>query len=258
MTKPAKNLSSVEKALKILNVLTDRYDGISTGELSEELGLSMPTASRLLNVLAQNDFVRKSPIGRKYVLGKSALDMGRFAYRHIGAQLIPIASPYLKVLRDAIEESAMLEVLAGDNSMIIARASGPNVVSISVKTGTMIPTHVSAGSKVILAFSAPEVVDGVLKTDLARYTPKTITDPDVFKKRLKEIKRKGVALAFGEYNEDVWAMAAPVFNNDKTVVAAVAISMPQYRARHHKQSVLISQLKATAEKISKELVRYGI
>jgi IclR family KDG regulon transcriptional repressor len=256
MRQQSTNLNSVEKALNILLVLTARDEGMGTGELSEELGFSMPTVSRLLHILSKHDFVRRNPVGKKYVLGKSALDIGRFAYRHIASQLVSIARPYVDTLRDTVEESAVLEVMVGDRAMLVYRANGPHVVGILLKVGTMIPAHVSPGAKAILAFSPPETADSIINKELLRYTPKTITDPEVLRKNLEKIRRKGVAFAFGEYNIDINAMGAPVFNHEKKPVAAVLITMPVYRTNYHKQSKLVSVLKETAAKISDQLLRY--
>ena len=253
-----KNFNSAEKVLKILLVLASREEGMGTGELSEELGFTKPTVSRLLHTLTKHDFVRRNSTGKKYVLGKSAFNIGRSAYGHIGSQLAPIAGPYIDALRDSVGESAVLEVLAGDSAMLVYRANGPHAVGIVLKEGTMIPAHVSPGAKAILAFCPPDIVDRILKPKLHRYTPKTVTDPDVLKKTLKEIREKGVALAFGEYNIDVNTMGAPIFNHEKKPLAAVVITMPAYRAKHHEQSKLISLLKETAAKISYQLLHYRI
>ena len=253
-----KNLNSVEKVLKILSVLAKREEGMATGEFSEELGFTKPTVSRLLQTLSKHDFVRRNPSGKKYVLGKSAFDIGRSAYGHIGSQLASIAGPYIDALRDSVGESAVLEIIAGMNTLLVYRANGPHIVGIFPRVGTMIPAHVSPGAKAILAFSPPAIVDQILKTKLHRYTPKTVIDPEVLKKTFKEIKRKGFALAFGEYNIDVNAMGAPIFNYEKNPVAAVVITMPVYRTKHHVQSKLVSLLKETAARISHQLHQHGI
>jgi DNA-binding IclR family transcriptional regulator len=253
-----KNLNSVEKALKILLVLAKYEEGMATGELSEELGFTKPTVSRLLQTLSKHDFVRRSASGRKYLLGKSALDIGRSAHEHIGYQLASIAGPYIDALRDSAGESAVLEIMAGMNAMLVYRANGPHMVGIFPRVGTMIPAHVSPGAKAILAFCPPDIVDNILKPKLHRYTPRTVTDAEVLKKTFKEIRRKGFALAFGEYNVDVNAMGAPVFNHEKKPVAAVVITMPVYRTKHHEQSKLVSLLKGTAASISHQLQQHGI
>ena len=143
---------------------------------------------------------------------------------------VSIAKPHLDALRDTVKESVMLEVMAGDSAMLVYRATGTYVVSIVVKAGTLI-LHVSPGAMAILAFSPSETVDNVFKKELTRYTPRTITNPELLKENLKEVKRKGVAFAFGEYNLDVNAIGAPILNHEKKPVAAVVITMPVYRAK---------------------------
>ena len=258
MANSSAKLSSIEKALRIIRLLANHNEGLGTIEISEELGLSTSTASRMLILLAKEDFVRKSPVGKKYVLGNAILEIGRFSQRHMGSQLIPIARPYIDALRDIVEESAVLEILSNDSMLILYRASGPNVISVSVRAGTIVPLHISPGAKAILAFSPPEVVDSVLKIKLPKYTSKTITDRETLKESFKEIREKGVAFASGEYNIELNAMGAPIFNREKKPVAAVVITMPRYRAKLHNQEELISRLKETASKISKQVVKYKI
>ena len=162
MKNKSDSLNSVEKALRVLSTLTLREEGLGTGELSDQLGFSMPTVSCLLNVLSKHDYVRKGPAGIKYVLGKSAFDVGRFASRHISSQLVSIARPCIDVLRDTVEESTMLEVMEGDSMLITYRASGPHVACILVKARTMIPLHASPGGKAMLAFSPPKSIGSIV------------------------------------------------------------------------------------------------
>lgn len=258
MTTEPNKANAVEKALKILLLLSTREKGLSTGEISEELGFTLPTASRLLNTLAKHAFVRKSDPGKKYILGKSAADIGKVAFRHMGSELAPIARPFVDELRDTVKESAMIEVLEGDHTLIITRANGPNVVNIRVGEGTLIPAHVSAGGKALLAFSPDEVITKFLKKPLPRFTEETAADPDELKKQLADIRRTGVAHALGDYNLDVHALGAPILNSKKKVIAAVTVTMPAFRAADHKQSDLIAALKKTARKISGQLKSYDL
>ena len=252
------NFNSVEKALKLITTLAAHDEGMGTGELSEKLGFSKPTVSRLLSILHEHGFVRRGLSARKYTLGSSALDIGKAAYKHIAFHLVTIAESYLKNLRDTVKESALLEVMAGDSTILIYRANGPSTVGVLLRVGTKLPLHVSAGAKAILAFSPPEIVESILKKKLTRFTPKTITNPKVLKKNLKEIGHRGVAFCHGEYDLDVNAIGAPIFDHKKKPVAAVVITMPVYRAKYQNQSEMISLLKGVAANISDQLFRYGI
>ncbi|MBN2060579.1 MAG: IclR family transcriptional regulator [Deltaproteobacteria bacterium] len=258
MTESSKKLNAVEKALKIIQTLADHENGLGTGGLSEKLGFTMSTVSRLLKDLSRHDFVKKSPAGKNYVLGKSIIDIGRVAFKHIGTQLLPIAKPYIDALRDKIEENATLEVLNGDNVMLVYRAGTPHAIGIFLKTGAIVPAHVSPGAKAILAFSPTEIVDATLKKKLSRYTSKTITDLEVFKAHFKEIRRKGVAFASGEYDNNINSLGAPIFDSKKNPVAAVVITIPKFRARYHNQAKLISLIKETADKISEQIEKQNM
>ena len=93
----------------------------------------------------------------------------------------------------------------------------------------------------------------MLDREFRRFTSKTITDPKAIKRKLKEIKRKGISLEQGELDEDVHIMAAPVFDHTRRPVAAVAIGVPAYRMKSHMRGNTMSLLKETAAKISARL-----
>lgn len=258
MTTDSIKVNAVEKALKILLLLSTHGQGLGTGEISEELGFSLPTASRLLSTLSKYEFVRKSDPGKKYILSRSAGDIGQVALSHMGSQLIPIARPFIEALRDTTRESTMLEVMEGDNALIILRANGSHLVSIMVGKRTVVPVHVSAGGKAILAYSSQEVVNNFLKRRLPHFTPETKTEPQTLKRELEKIRETGIACSLGDYNVNVHAFGAPIFGADKKPVAAIVITMPTFRSESHERSELTASLKETARKISEQLSLHGL
>ncbi|MBW1802622.1 MAG: IclR family transcriptional regulator, partial [Deltaproteobacteria bacterium] len=116
--------------------------------------------------------------------------------------------------------------------------------------GERVPFHVASGAKAILAFSPSELVDRVIQGKLRRYTSNTITDPEVFKKQLEDIRRRGVAYDRGEYNIDVISIGAPVFNHVREPVAAISVCAPAYRMEKHFESDIVLHLKEAAAEIS--------
>ena len=116
------------------------------------------------------------------------------------------------------------------------------------------PVHVAAGARAIMAHMPLEIVDNLLDGELRRFTPKTITDPEALKRQFKEIRRKGFALDCGELDEDVYIMAAPVFDYTKRPIAAAIIGGPAYRMKSHlRDKKSVSLLKETAAQISARL-----
>ncbi len=183
----------VERTLTILLSFTrgNREKGIV--ELSKELGYHASNVSRLVQVLTNYGFLRNNPWTKKYSLGKSAFDLGRAIYQSVREQLVTIAKPYIDELSDFLGIDVGLEVLLDDGTILAYRAWGPRPFKVRYTIGDRIPVHVAAGAKAIMAFSPPEVMDNLLKGELIRFTPKTITNQNVLKKKLAEFRRRGVA-----------------------------------------------------------------
>lgn len=250
-------LKTVEKALKILKILTAQHEGKGTAELSAEINVSMPTASRLLSTLRQHSFVQRHPITKKNMLGKAALDIGRSFYQHIGYQLLSVAKPEIMALRDKVGESVLLEAMMGDEVVLIYRANGPNMIGILAKVGTRVPLHASPGAKAILAYYPESAINSIYKEDLTQFTSKTITNLEVLKENFTKIRKDGVAFSYGEYYPDMNGLAVPVFSDGKLPLAAIVIPVPAYRATSQQEKKIVPLLKESAKNISDKLANYG-
>lgn len=245
---------SVEKALEVLLAFVPNNKETGTIELSRKLGLHKSTISRILHVLMRYGFVQQDPKKKTFSLGKSAADLGQAVRQSLRGHLVLLAQPHLDRLRDLTGETIALEVLIGDSTILAYKADGPQAVRVSPSLGDRMPVHVAAGAKAILAFSPPEFVDSVLPKELTRFTPNTITDPKVLKKRLAEFRELGVAFDRCERDIDVSVLAAPIFNHNKRPVAAVVCPIPAYRMNPDLEAALVPKLKETASLISKQLL----
>jgi DNA-binding IclR family transcriptional regulator len=246
---------SVGKALEILMAFTPANQEIGTAELSEKLGYHKSTVSRLLHVLEAYGFLWQHPKTRKYNLGESAAEVGRTVTQSLGGRLIKVAQPYIDDLRNSVRETVGLEVMSGHSTIMAYNAPVPELLRVIFDVGARLPIHVAVGARAILAFSEPDVVDSLLKGKLKRFTPNTVTDAKVLKSRLKDFRRRGFAADFGEFDINVYAIGAPIFNHAKRPVAAVVIAAMAGRMKSHlKSNVIISSLKETAAAISSQLL----
>ena len=241
------------KGLELLLAFVPHNREMGTVELSKKLGFHTSTVSRLLHVLVNYGFLQQDPQSKKFMLGKSASDIGRSVNKFLNTNLVTIAKPYIENLSRTISETAAFEVMVGNSTILTYRADGPQAVRVSVQVGGRLPVHVASGAKAILAYSSPEVFDSLIKGRLKRFTPNTITNRKILRQKLDEIRQQGVAFDHGELDIDVHTMAAPVFNHDQRAVAAVVIAAPAYRWRSHPESHFVSLLKETATKISTRL-----
>lgn len=253
MTDKQTTLSSTEKALKILLAFAPYNHEMGTLELSKKLDIHKSTASRLLRLLATHGFLQQNPDTKKYALGRSAVEIGNAATKSLNHTIAGIAHPYLNHLSETVGESVALEVLAGTDIILAGHVEGQKHIRFTFKQGDVVAINVAAGSKAILAFCEPEIVNQCLKKKFVRYTKNTIVSKREYRALLKTIRETGISYDKGERYEDSYAIGAPIFNSEKTPIAAVVIAGPAFRMTDQFLKEAIIPLKKTAQEISNRL-----
>lgn len=247
--------ATVQRALEILTCFLHKGEQLGTQELSDLIGIHKSAMSRLLRVLEYYGYLRRDRTTRKYSLGKTIADLGRVCSQSMTVNLLDIAKPYIDGLRDKLDEDIPFDIIFGDRIVLIYVAECSHPLRIAFKVGDVVPSHIGAGAKAILAFSEENTVARIIKprTTFKRYTEKTITRRSELIDLFKKIRDEGVAYDLGEFNIDTNAVAAPVFNHENKAVAAITIGGPAQRISALFGTDAIDLLKETAAKISDEL-----
>lgn len=246
-------MNSYEKALQILLSFTPDNQPQQTVEISRRLGINKATVNRILITLKNKGFVVQDNVTRRYRLGPSAALLGRAVKQSLDGRLVSIAKPYLDELRDKVSETVHLEVLYNDRIFLTYSAKGLRQVSVTPSVGDRMAINANAGAKAIVAFCPEEIIEKHLAGPLAVHTTKTVTDPDIIRKEYEKIRETGFAYDKGEYDDDVYAVAAPIFNHEDQIVAAVVIIAPSFRMSGSIESGSLELLKDTATYISDRL-----
>ena len=239
--------------MEILLAFTPYNQEMGTVEISKKLGFHKATVSRILFILIRYGFLQQNPQTKKFMLGPSIINLGWAINQFLDTNLVHIAKPYIDHLRSTLKETVVLEVLAGNSTVMAYIAEGPRPVRIAGSIGDRIPIHAAAGAKAILAFSPHEVRDSILNGEMPRFTPNTITDPEMLKRQLQDIRRQGFSFDNEEIDVGINAVGAPIFNYEEKPVAAVVVAGPSPRVTWDGDSPIVSPLKDTAAKISAQL-----
>ena len=247
------NLSSTEKALKLLLAFIPYNNEMGTLELSKKLGIHKSTVSRLLHLLTAHDFLYQNPETKKYMLGRAIAEMGNVVIKSLNTAIVGIAQPHLNDLCHLVRESVAMEVLTGTNVVLSGQVEGQSHIRFSFKPGEQVPINVAAGAKAILAFCEPEFVELCIKPKFNRFTTNTIVSKKKYKEVLEEVRKTGIAYDNGERFEDSHAIATPIFNHAGIPVAAVVVAGPAFRMTPKFLEEIIAPLKKTAAEISKRL-----
>lgn len=246
-------MNSIEKAMEILQTFVPDNQPLRSLEISNRLNLHKSTANRILLILKKRGFVVQDETTRRYRLGPSTAQLGRAVTKSLSGRLVALAKPYLDTFRDKVGETVNFEVLVDDRILLIYSAKGVRQVTVTPRVGDHTAIHANAGAKAIAAFSSQEFIDKGLAGRLEKFTSKTVTDPAKILQEYKKIRATGLAYDKEERDEDVLAVAAPVFNHEDRVRAAVVMIAPAFRMSSRIESGSLELLKKTARDISDRL-----
>lgn len=224
----AYQVQTVDRAIQVLRTLLEHRTEMGVTEIARELGLYPSTVSRILATLADHSFVSKSPTSSKYYLGLGILEFGSAVLERM--ELREIARPVLEELAAMSRETIFLMVMDRGEGVYIDRIDSPQTVAIQSMVGRREPVHCSGVGKAMLAHLDESEVDWVIREKgLPRRTPQTITDPEILKAHLAQIRRRGFALDNEEGETGIRCVAAPIFDHRGRPVAAASIAAPSYR-----------------------------
>ena len=247
----AKQIESVDKALSILECFSDRVPELSLKQLSEKTGLYKSRILRLCGTLMTHGFLIRLE-GSLYRLGPKLMMLGKVYER--SNSLISISRPILRELASITGESAKLFVIQGTKRICLVREKGTYPLSYHVEEGESFELYAGAGGKVLLAYTSKEFRDQVLgEKVLQRLTPTTIVERSRLEEEFAAIRERGYASSSGEVFTEVAGMAAPVFDYENDVCAALTIAGPIQRFTEDRRQEMLDSLLASARRLSQLL-----
>ena len=223
--KPAvRTVAAVERALAVLDAVAVAEDeDVGTNELARRTGINASTVSRLLATLAARGLVRHVEETGRYRLGPRLVQLGSAALA--GLDLRDLARPVLTALAAETGETATLSVPGEPDAITIDFVQSSSSVQSVARVGRPSIAHATATGKVALAFGGAELPVGPLRA----YTNRTTTDRAVLGTELARVRVRGFAEALGEREDDLNAIAAPVFGARGELVAIVGVQGPESR-----------------------------
>lgn len=248
---------AVARALRIARTFTDARPEWTLASLSRELGLSKPTALRLLAALEREGLVVRNDGSGAYRLGPAAIELGARAQRSNG--IASAARAEMENLTRATGETSSVEILSGDETVILDEVQGGHLIRTSPSVGTRWPAHATSTGKVLLAAELeqdPKLVQKMTRRaggKLRRLTSNTIVASTRLTTDLARVSKQGYSTAMGELEEGYVALGAPVRNHEGRVVAAISLGGPSTRFTDARVPRLVKLVKEAADRASQRL-----
>jgi IclR family KDG regulon transcriptional repressor len=224
----ARVVPAVIRALDILELFLDRPE-MSAREVIERLDLPRTTVHELLVTLVERAYlivVPGQPV--RYRLGMPLFQLGSaFAGR---LDLVREAQGVARDVAAACDEAVHVAVLDGADVVYMVKVDSTHPVRMVSGVGLRLPAHCTAVGKILLAGLDRASLNAVLaKGPLAGMTTASITDPDLLRAELDQVRAAGLAIDMGESDSAMRCVAAAVRDHSGATVAAMSVSAPIIR-----------------------------
>lgn len=212
----------IARAATILYALGDKPDGMSLGEISQQVGLAKSTTKRIISALEAANFVRTVGPG-EITLGAGLIRLASLAQ----IDVVEAARPWLRKLNEAVNETVVLSTANKLHIVILHRIIANRQLVVMPKLGPgELQLHCTSAGRTLLARHSDAEVAALLSS---KAIPEGGAAPDlpILLKQLENIRSRGFAIDQDELMEGITTLAAGV----DTVFGRLAVSIPMPSTR---------------------------
>jgi IclR family transcriptional regulator, pca regulon regulatory protein len=247
---------SLARGLAVLSCFTPERPVLGIADIGDQLDMRRSTVHRYAITLVALGYLEQDS-SRKYRLGLRVTDLGMSALRSTG--LREHAHSHLEQLRLRTGYTASLAVLDGTDILYVDRVRRlrreSDSIDLGLSPGSRLPAYCTAMGKLLLAHVPEAEQDRLLaEMKLAKRAPNTITAKTPLREELRRVREDDFAVNDQELAAGLHAIAAPVRDESREVVAAVALATGAARVSlEDLVDALGPHLISTADQISARL-----
>jgi IclR family pca regulon transcriptional regulator len=218
-----KSVKSLIKGLETLEAFSSNPLGLKLREVTRLTGLPKATAYRLLQTLLHQDYLHYFPNSGMFRLGPKVMSLGFTTLS--GFEMAELAKPYLEELSKQVGQNVNLGILDEVEVVYLVRIKVRSILDINLAVGSRLSAYNSAIGKALLASLGGQ--------KLAAIIDQISRDPEVareigpggnkLKRQLAVVRRQGYALCDGEVFRGLTSIAAPVYDANGSVEAAINV-----------------------------------
>ncbi len=244
--------NTLHRVVALLDCFSQDHPELGVREAARMVGLSSSTAGRLMAAMKDLGLLNQNPITRTYSLGGKVLAWSGVYSANLDVR--KQALPLMEQLHHETLETISLYVLEGNERVCVERLESPHNVRIVARIGRRLPLFAGSAGKVFLAFvskARSKVMLDSLK--LEPLTPRTIAERDALEAEIDKIREQGYAVSYGEWILEASGVAAPIYDQNGDVAAALTISGPTQRFTEENAENYSRMVTRVAHEISREM-----
>lgn len=241
------------RAMLILDTFLDAREPLKLEQLCIRTGLPKSTTFRVVTNLIQGGYLEDTDDG--FWPGLKMMRFGSLVEDNL--DVTRQALPLLRRLRDQFNETIHLGVLDNELRVVyLEKHSTRQAVGLMAsRVGGSSPFYCTGLGKAMAAYQPSGVIRNYFTVhNIQQFTARTITRFDDFEAEMTEVRRRGYAIDDAEHEDGVRCLAAPIWDRNRNVIAAISISGPDYRMPNPLiGSAMAEQLLRTSQLISMSL-----
>ncbi|RWA82132.1 MAG: IclR family transcriptional regulator [Mesorhizobium sp.] len=220
-------MSTVGKAVSLLELFTLQESEIGLSDLARRAGLDKATARRLLMALATHRLIEQEPRSRRYRLGAGLSRLARIRDAHF--PFVRVAAPVVRELSLETGETVHLSEFSAGALLTVHVELSAKANRVNVDVGQVLPLHGTASGIAFLAASRLEVVSAYLDKPLQAFTAHTMTGPDTLAKAIAFAAASGYSRSAQGYEEGVHSVGAAILGADGQPIGTLSVASPVSR-----------------------------
>ena len=247
-------LTSVAKAIRLLQAFTAETPELGISDLAKRLGLAKSTVHRLASTLIEARLLEQNAQTVKYRLGLAIFELGALvaSQMDVSAQSVP----YLERLMEKTGETVHLAILDKNEVLYInkiEKIDSLRTIRMYSRVGRRGPVYCTGIGKALLAFQPAHKIEEIIAAGLTAHTEHTITDPDTLRRHLSDIRARGYAVDNEEIEIGLRCIAAPIRDHSGNVIASISVAGPSQRLPKDRLISFAPDVIGTADTISRQL-----
>lgn len=250
-----RNIQSIGVGFRLVRALMEARRPLPLKQLAAAAQMSASKAHPYLASFVQLGLLTQSDTDGRYALGPTAMELGLAAIDQ--NDVVALGAEPMETLRAATGETVYLTVWGNRGPCIVRRVEGIRETPLSIRVGYVLPLTTSATGRTFLAHLPATMTQRLRDEERERLPLARGIDPAALDAVLDEVRREHFATTKNQVFEGFGAVAAPVFNHEGKLAAAMSIVCPNSALDPRPEGPLRTALRAATETLSHRLGHRG-
>lgn len=245
------SIRSVDRAIDILNAFSLEKPKLTTEHIMKAANLPRATVYRLLYTMERRGLIRYDEESLEYRLGFKFLEYGSQVTSTL--DVVNEADEILTSLHEMTNHTVLMSLIEENQMLYVFKKEKQTGLKFSSSVGERRSLLYGALGRVGMAFLSNELIDQLLKDEIPSWTPYTVTDKNLIREQLEQIRKSFIYLEKNQTNLGVTALASPVFDAKGNILAVVGILCPSAQINDEDLEATKEMLLKSTQFISQKL-----